>query len=389
MKRILWPSLLCILTGCSPQQAGPGNRTKPSGQSEPPPGALEGKKTMDGGGDAVKGVTTIPVPEGGKPVVARADAEGTIHLLYNSADGPKYAKSSDNGKTFGTPIPVVDEASRKPGLVFEGWDMAVGKGNRVHVAMGTNAWKLKLPEKEWSFYYTNLDPEEKAFAPVRNINKKPSEGFSLAADDKGNVTACWLSGKLYANVSHDGGKTFGPKVEIDPAYDPCNCCTTSATFGVDGKLAVLYREETNNERDMYLVLWDQGRSQVSRTRISKTLWKIDTCPMTYYTVSRHGDGFTAVWPTKGEIFFARLDAKGNLLLPGEIKTPGRSGMRTGMVALDAPNGSTLVAWRQENCVKWQLYDAKGQPSGSVGSTKSAGTGVAGVVDKSGHFLLFR
>jgi hypothetical protein len=64
-------------------------------------------------------------------------------------------------------------------------------------------------------------------------------------------------------------------------------------------------------------------------------------------------------------------------------------MRTGMVALDAPNGSTLVAWRQEDCVKWQLYDAKGQPSGSVGSVKSAGTGVAGVVDKSGHFLLFR
>jgi len=23
-----------------------------------------------------------------------------------------------------------------------------------------------------------------------------------------------------------GGKTFGPRVEINPAYDPCNCCTT-------------------------------------------------------------------------------------------------------------------------------------------------------------------
>jgi hypothetical protein len=390
MKRILWPCLLCILTGCSPQQAGPGNRTKPSAQSEPPPGALEGKKPVDGsGGDAVKGVTTVPVPEGGRPVVARADAAETIHLLYNSADGPRYVKSSDNGKTFGTPIPVIDEGSRKPGLVFEGWDMAVGKGNRVHVAMGTNAWKLKLPEKEWGFYYTSLAPEEKAFAPVRNINGTPSEGFSLAADENGNVTACWLSGKLYANVSHDGGKMFGPRVEINPAYDPCNCCTTSAVFGADGKLSVLYREETNNERDMYLVLWDQQHSQVSRTRISTTLWKIDACPMTYYTVSRNKGGFSAVWPTRGDIYFARLDAKGSLLRPGEIKTPGKSGMRTGMVALDAPNGSTLVAWRQDDCVKWQLYDAKGQPSGSVGSAQSAGTGGAGVVGKSGRFILFR
>jgi len=106
---------------------------------------------------------------------------------------------------------------------------------------------------------TSLEPAAKAFALVRNINRKPSEGFSLAADDKGNVTACWLSGKLYANVSHDDGKTFAAQVEINPAYDPCNCCTTSAVYNTGGKLAVLYREETNNERDMFLVLWDQKK----------------------------------------------------------------------------------------------------------------------------------
>jgi hypothetical protein len=255
--------------------------------------------------------------------------------------------------------------------------------------MGTNAWKLKLPEKEWAFYYASLDPRAKAFTPVRNINGMPSEGFSLAADAKGTVTACWLSGKLYANVSHEGGKTFDPRVEIDPSYDPCSCCTTSAVFGADGKLAVLYREETNNERDMWMVLWNQDPRQVSRTRISTTLWKIDACPMTYYTVSRNDGGFTVVWPTRGEIYFARLDGKGKLRPPGEIKTPGKAGMRTGMLALNAANGSTLVAWRQDDSVKWQLYDAKGQPSGAVGSAKSAGAGVAGVVDKSGNFILFR
>jgi hypothetical protein len=160
-------------------------------------------------------------------------------------------------------------------------------------------------------------------------------------------------------------------------------------FGADGKLAVLYREETNNERDMWMVLWDLDHRQMSRTRISTTLWKIDACPMTYYTVSRNDGGFTAVWPTKGEIYFARLDDKGKLLPPGEIKTPGKAGMRTGMLTLNSPNVSTLVAWRQDDSVKWQLYDAKGQPLGSVGSAKSAGTSVAGVVDKNGDIILFR
>jgi hypothetical protein len=336
-------------------------------------------------------VTTVPVPGHGQPLVARADAEGTIHLLYGTADGPQYVKSLDKGKTFSAAIPVVDKASRKPGLEFHGWDMVVGQGGRIHVAMGTNAWKLKLPENEWGFYYARLEPGAKAFEPVRNINNKPSEGFSLAADDKGNVTACWLSDKLFANVSHDNGKTFGPNVEVNSAYDPCNCCTTSAAYGADGKLAVLYREETRDERDMYLVLWDQQRGQTSRTRISTTLWKINACPMTYYSVMRATGGFVAAWPTGGEydIYFARLDGKGKLLPPGEIKTPGKAGHRTGIMARSGPDGSTLVVWTKEGQLGWQLYDANGRPSGLPGSARSSGNGVASVVDKEGHFILFR
>ncbi len=334
-------------------------------------------------------VTTVPVPDHGKPVAAKTGPDGTVHLLYDSADGPQYAKSTDNGRTFGAPIAVVDRGSRKPGLEFGAWDMAVGQGGRIHVALGTNAWKLKLPQEEWGFYYTRLEPGAKAFSKVRNINRTPSEGFSLACDDKGKVTACWLSGKLYANVSHDGGKTFADKMEIDPSFDPCNCCTTSSIYGADGKLAVLYREETDDERDMYLVSWDQDRNQVSRSRISGTLWKTDACPMSYYAISRNQDGFVAVWPTKDQICFARLDSQGKPLPPAEIKTPGRSGMRTGIIALNAPDGSTLVAWKKDDHLGWQLYDKKGRPSGSPGSAPSSGNGVAGVVGKDGDFILFR
>jgi hypothetical protein len=339
--------------------------------------------------DVTSKVTTVSVPGNGKPVVAKTDKEGAIHLVYDSADGPKYVKSSDGGLTFGKPISVVGEGSRAEGLEYEAWDMAVGKGGRVHVAMGTNAWKLKLPQDEWGFMYASLDWGASAFSSVRNINRKPSEGYSLAADDKGNVTACWLSGKLYANVSHNNGETFEPFVEINTRFDPCNCCTTSAAYGEDGKLAVLYREETNNERDMYVVLWDQDRGQMTRKRISRTPWKIDACPMSYYAVARVRGGFAAVWPTKGEIYFARLDGNGEPSRLAEIKTPGRSGMRTGMLTLGAPDGSTLVAWKKDGETGWQFYDAEGRPSGSPGTAKSSGNGVAAVLGKDGRFILFR
>jgi hypothetical protein len=334
-------------------------------------------------------VTTIAVPAIGRPVVAKIDAGGTVHLLCDSRDGPRYAKSADGGLTFSAAIPVVSGGSRPAGLEFSAWDMAVGKGGRVHVAMGTNAWKLKLPQEEWGFFYGSLDPGSVAFSPVRNINRKPSEGFSLAADGKGNVTACWLSGKLYASVSNDEGETFAPAVELDPRYDPCNCCTTSAAYGEDGRLAVLYREETGNERDMYLVLWDQGRGRMTRTRVSRTPWKIDACPMTYYTVSRVPGGFLAAWPTRGRVYYARLDRAGEPLPPAEIETPGRSGMRTGVLTLGAPDGTTLVGWKNGDRLGWQLYDAAGHPSGAPGDARSPGHGAAGVVGKDDHFVLFR
>ena len=334
-------------------------------------------------------VTTVSVPGGGQGVAAKTDAQGTIHLVFNSADGPQYVKSTDDGKTLSKATPIVDRASRKRGLEFSAWDMAVSPQGHVHVAMGTNAWKLKLPKEEWAFYYSRLEPKAQAFSPVQNLNRKPSEGFSLAADGRGNVTACWLSGKLYANVSHDNGKTFASAVEIDPVIDPCDCCTTSTDYGPDGRLAVLYREETDNQRDMFLVLWDQERNKATRTPVSSTLWKIDSCPMSYFSVARNRDGFLAVWPTKGQIYFTRLDGQGRLQSPAEIKTPGTTGMRTGMLALSAADDGTLVAWKKDGQLNWQLYDSRGRLSGSRASARSAGNGVAGVLTKNGQFVLFR
>jgi|SRR5579863_5425681 len=334
-------------------------------------------------------LSVVPVPAGGKPMAAKIDAAGTIHLVFDSADGPQYSKSTDDGKNLSQPIPMVDAASRKPGLEFITWDVVVSQNGAVHAVLGTNAWKLKLPEDEWGFMYTRLLPGEQMFAPVRNINHKPSEGFSLAVDERGTVTAVWMADKLFANVSHDGGATFEPAVEIDSALNPCNCCTTSSVYGKDGRLAILYREEANNERDIYLALWDQSQNKVTKTRVSTTPWKIDACPMTYYSVARSGDGYVAAWPTKGTIFFARLSAEGIPLAPKEIKTSGANGMRTGLIALPAADGNTLVAWKKEGQLGWQLYDARGRPAGSPGSARSAGSGVAGVVARNGDILLFR
>lgn len=339
--------------------------------------------------EAASRVTAMRVPGVTNALKAQCSADGTIHLLFDADDGPRYARSRDGGITFSPPMTMVDAAARKPGLKFSGEDLAVGQDGSVHVAMSNNAWKLKLPEEEWGFYYARLTPSAKNFTPVRNINRKPSEGFSLAAGKDGVVTAGFLSGKLFTMVSRDGGETFSEFAELNPAWNPCDCCTTSVAMGQDGRSALLYREETDNERDLYVVLWNPTLSTApSRSRVSRTPWKIAGCPMTYFAITPTPTGYVTAWPTKGQVYFSRLDKDGAVLSPGEILTPGTSGMRMGLLALAATDGITLVAWKNRDVLGWQLYDPKGQPQGPPGAASSPGNGAAGVVLPTGRFVLF-
>jgi hypothetical protein len=143
--------------------------------------------------DAASRVVTVKVPRASKVVKAEAGADGVVHVLFDTADGPRYASAKD-GVTFGAAIEIVDAASKRKGLEFHGWDLAVGKNGRAHVALGTNAWKLKLPKDEWSLRYASIAPSATAFSALRNLNKTSSEGYALAADASGAVAAAFLSG---------------------------------------------------------------------------------------------------------------------------------------------------------------------------------------------------
>lgn len=332
-------------------------------------------------------VTTVTVPDSEETVIAKADTTGKIHVLYHAGHQPMYVSTRDEGRTFSDPLPLVDSSAEHEGLEYHIWDLAVDTGGIVHVALGNNAWKLKRPKHEWGLFYTRLLPGAHSFEDLRNVNGKPSEGFSLAVGRNGKVTACWMADKLFANVSNNHGQTFAAAVEIDSDLDPCNCCTTSSVYAADGRLAVLYREETNNERDMYLALWDQETQEVSRTRVSTTPWKVDACPMSYYQIAQTRSGFTAVWPTKGRVHFARLNTSGRPVSPVEITTPGTTDTRTSMAAINADDGA-LVVWKKQGHLSWQFYDNAGQPTDLQGTGPSPGKGSAGVLSAKGQFILF-
>ncbi|MFM9065827.1 MAG: sialidase family protein, partial [Planctomycetota bacterium] len=349
--------------------------------------SLMGHRAQVAHGAAPPTIQTVAAPADVQPIKALQEPSGQVHLVADSKQGPVYLHSTDYGRTFSQPLPLVDSAARQPGLEFNVWDAALAPNGKLYVALGTNAWKLKLPKEQWGLHLVIRDPATGTFSPVRNINRKPSEGFSLAVNNDGTVVACWLADKLYANVSLDDGVTFADAVEINASFNPCNCCTTTSTFLADGRLAILYREETNNNRDMFVVYWDLQNNKVSWKPVSTTNWKIDACPMTYYSVASSGKGLLAAWPTKKSIYLAKLDETGRLQPPGEVKTDGMAGMRTGLTTVENSSGELLLVWNEEGRIGYRAYNSQLKPLGPAATKTTRGKGVAAFRGVYGAFVV--
>jgi hypothetical protein len=329
-------------------------------------------------------VRVSPVPDGGIVPDAEVDDQGVIHLVYVSSGDVFYVNSSDEGQSFTKPIRVNTEAGFAYGGAFRGPDLAVGKDATIHVVWYNAAYQQKRPKDEWGVMYSRLSPGAGTFEPTRNLNHTPSDNYSLAADQKGNVAVVWMAERVYASVSHNGGDSFSAPQDLKT--DPCECCGSRAAYADDDSLAVLYRDKANNDRDTYLAILRPGARQFTHTKVSQTVWYIESCPMTGSFLSTTPGGLVAGWETKGQIYFARLNRRGQLLSAGEIHAAERGRYP---VVLTAPDGITLVAWKNDTTLQWQLFDANDQRQGQGGTaTSNTGDRPAGVVTKDGTFLLF-
>jgi hypothetical protein len=334
---------------------------------------------VDTGADAVRLVHT---PNGGEVPDAEIVASGAIHIAFVKGEDAYYAKSNDGGKSFSQPLRINSQPGTvHPANMFRGPDLALGHNGRVHVIWYVNAYQRKRPHDEWGVFYSHLDPGQTAFAPARNLNHKPSDNYSLAADDGGHVAVVWMAGKLFLTESPDSGASFRTR-DISIA-DPCECCASRALFSKDGRLAIAYREKAQNLRDMHLItrLGMDGNFQMQR--LSSTPWQVNACPMTGTFLSNHTAQTVAAWETMGSVYYTRLGA--GIKTPKEIKVADRGKWP---VALVSAEGTVLVSWKTGPTLSWQMFDPNDNPDGAVESAPSPNSHRhAGVITKDGTFVL--
>ena len=333
---------------------------------------------------AAERVSLIPTPGNGQVPDAEVDRDGAIHMAYVSRNDAWYVKSSDEGKTFSAPIRINSEPGTvHPPNMYRGPDIAIGKNGRVHVIWYISAYQRKLPKDQWGVFYSYLDPGQSQFAPGRNLNHKPSDNYSLAADDKGNVAVVWMAGKIYVTSSQDNGETFKEAL-LAPTADPCECCASRALFSANSVLSIAYREKANNMRDMYVLRKEIADPTFTRQKISSIPWQINGCPMTGTFLASARSGQVMAWETKGQISYARLDSTDSLASAKEIKVAPKGKWPIGLAA---PDGTVLVSWKNGTNVFWQLRDPADKPIGEIKSQSSRNSNRHAGVVLSERFLL--
>jgi len=335
--------------------------------------------------ESTAAVRVVQTPAGGAVPDAEVDSKGTVHLAYVSGEDAFYVSSTNAGKSFSVPIRVNSEPGTvHPANMFRGPDVAIGKGDRVHVVWYVNAYQRKLPQDQWGVFYSHIDPGQSAFANAVNLNHKPSDNYSLAADARGNVAVVWMAGKLFVNTSTNSGASFATAEMVQNA-DPCECCASRASFSSTGSLLIDYRDKASNIRDMFLLARIPETQSFSKEKISGTPWEVTGCPMTGTFLSRGRNDELVAWETKGQISYARLDPATGQLKTKEIKVAERGKWP---VVLGGADGSILVSWKNDSRLHWQLFDGNDRPSGKLDSKPSPNsTRHAGVAISGGSFVL--
>jgi hypothetical protein len=236
------------------------------------------------------------------PAIAK-DEKNNLHLVYGSGDSIMYSYSQDNGNTFSKPLlisvlpHVYTFATRGPQIA--------ATNNGIVVTACTSQGDI------YSFY-KETDGNWKRGNKVTDVDTIAKEGLMALSAYGNDVFAVWLDlrgnqrNKIYGAGSVDGGRTWSKNIMIytSPDSTVCECCKPSVVVWKN-KVAVMFRNWLNGNRDLYLVQSnDAGISFGPAEKLGTGSWKLDGCPMDGGAVAFNNGTPETVWRRETKIFEA-------------------------------------------------------------------------------------
>ena len=277
-----------------------------------------------------------------------SDSKGNIFLAYAFFKDSQWnaqintARSSDGGKTFGTPESLVRDSSsqRFPSMLLKSDD---------------------------SIFISWIDKR-----------------LVAAAKEKGRPR---LGGSIAYSTSRDGGKTF--QTEKFANESSCECCRIGVSLDPSNQPVIAYRTIfPGGIRDLATQLIDSKGTEPIR-RVADDNWKTDACPHHGPSIAVSGSGkFHVAWFTQGTkragVFYANSSNQGlTYSTPVRVGAEGANISRPYLLAIDR---QVWLVWKEFDGSTTSVYLKHSQDDGASWSESRV---LAKTAAYSDHPLLLR
>ncbi len=353
--------------------------TNHSAMKHPAPACSEGKVAC--------GMTAVPA----------FAKDGRLWVAFSVGKNVYAAASTDNGKSFSTPTTIATVGDGVVDAHGDGRPKIVALADGTLLVSYTNRPEKVMIGT--IFTARSTDGGKTFSAPQPLLTEGGQRFDSFVVNRKGRIYAAWLDkthalkakaeGKEFLGSgvafswSDDGGATFkGKSILIDHA---CECCRTSAALDKDGTAVFAWRQVLEgNIRDHMVAKLSADGLQATPTRVSDDDWAINSCPHHGPSLAIDaGGGWHVVWFTNGKkrqgLFYARsLDAGKSFSAPEKFGDDAR-----------APGHPTLLAAKGRLYRVWKEFDGTTttiamQMSRDNGKSWSAPRVMAETADASDH-----
>lgn len=287
-------------------------------------------------------------------------AHRTVALTFGAGKSIFFTSSSDDGRTFATPVKVAETGAlalgrhRGPRVAILRDAILISAIAGEKAATGAHAHGLPEAGNLTVWRSTDRGRTWSKTAVVNDVPGSAREGLhSMAAGPGGSQVAAWLDlrtpgMKLYGARSTDGGLTWSKNVQVyaSPDGEICSCCHPSLAVEPNGRIWAMWRNALGGNRDLYVARSDDGVRFEDVTKQGTGSWKLDACPMDGGDFVVHDGKVTSAWRREGDIYLAEA---------------GRPERRLGAgkdVAMTRTSRGLYVAWTHDGGIVGMSPDSR-------------------------------
>lgn len=307
--------------------------------------------------------------------------DGKLLLAWTANGVVSTAQSSDQGKTFSSPIKIAEHGkSLDAGSDARPQILADPSGNifLAYAFFKDSNWNAQINTSR------SIDGGKTFSAPESLVKDGSSQRFpSALIRSDGSIFMSWIDKRLVAAAkqggekrlggsiayafSQDGGKTF--QAERIANESSCECCRIGASLDPKAQPVIVYRAIfPGGIRDQASqVISTKGPEPIRR--VADDQWKTDACPHHGPTIAVSGSGkFHVAWYTQGAkrsgVFYANSSNEGaNYSQPFRIGAEGANVSRPYLLAVgkriwfvwkefDGSNSSIYLKQSEDDGITW-------------------------------------